>query len=896
MSGWDDRGCATARLLAIAVIALSVLTLSIMNWEGSDAASNEFNEGNFYYTVNGGAGEPSVTINGFVDTPESINLVIPDTVEHDGVTYKVTIIRNSAFQNKTEIKTLKIGNNVQEIGARAFGNCNNISGNIVLPDSLKIIGNGAFEYCSELTGKLVIPDTVTQLQANAFANCAKLTGVTFGFRITSIDKFAFMGCTGLKDTLHIPDGITFIGEKAFYGCFNIAAVTIGSDVKVIEESAFAGCNKLKSMLYLPAGEVALGRLCFALYNEPGQCLLGTKAAMFSATCMNDKTSFTQDGAIMVVAKPSKIQAGKVTGFGVFTAGASVTLTASENLGYEFTKWSNNSTEKTITFNVEKEENLTAVFTPIEYSITYTLMEGAANENPASYNIETPTFTLKDPTKRGYEFKGWTWEGQTENVMVVTIEQGSVGNKAFTGEMEIIVYNIEYELNGGVVEEVNPKTYTVEDTFTLNNPTKRGYTFLGWSLGEDGEVKTEMVVTDSIEDLKFFAHWEIIVYTITYVGVDGMDLGNPVEYTVETETFTLNNPEKKGYNFMGWIKDNETSPKMVMEVEKGTIEDITFTAKWEIIHYSITYIGMEGAENPNPLTYTVEDEIVFENPTKRGYEFMGWTYPGQDTNTFDVVIPKGTIDNRIYTAHWKIIVYTISYELDGGAAEGNPATYTVEDAIVFKDAAKNGYMFAGWFLDAEFTKKAPGIAKGSIGNITVYAKFLEIYKVTYVLDGGINGNNPVEFTVESAFDFQAASKHGYTFKGWFADKAMTKEIKGIAKGTTGNVTVYAKFIYGMEITWKWMDQDGNEVSEITYVALGEMPVRDSPAEYVKDGQKYVFSVWSPDLKEVDGAAEYTALYILEGSAKKGGSPLAAGVAVAISTAVIAGAYVVFVRRP
>ena len=62
-----------------------------------------------------------------------------------------------------------------------------------------------------------------------------------------------------------------------------------------------------------------------------------------------------------------------------------------------------------------------------YTITYVNVEGATNENPASYNVETETITLKDPVKTGYAFDGWYKTEDFTGEAVTEITQGSTGN-------------------------------------------------------------------------------------------------------------------------------------------------------------------------------------------------------------------------------------------------------------------------------------------------------------------------------------------------------------------------------------------------------------------------------------------------------------------------------------
>ena len=76
--------------------------------------------------------------------------------------------------------------------------------------------------------------------------------------------------------------------------------------------------------------------------------------------------------------------------------------------------------------------LTAQWTVNQYTITYDLAGGTVEGNPDTYTIETVAFTLKNPTKSGHTFTGWSGTGlDGENNMTVTIPTGSTGNRIYT---------------------------------------------------------------------------------------------------------------------------------------------------------------------------------------------------------------------------------------------------------------------------------------------------------------------------------------------------------------------------------------------------------------------------------------------------------------------------------
>ena len=112
-------------------------------------------------------------------------------------------------------------------------------------------------------------------------------------------------------------------------------------------------------------------------------------------------------------------------------GTNVTVPADPTKeGYTFAGWDKAVPETMPAENV----TLKATWTPITYSISYDLDGGQLAEgdtNPASYTIESEAITLKNPTKDGYEFAGWTGTDLTQATMTVTIAKGSIGNRTYT---------------------------------------------------------------------------------------------------------------------------------------------------------------------------------------------------------------------------------------------------------------------------------------------------------------------------------------------------------------------------------------------------------------------------------------------------------------------------------
>lgn len=355
-------------------------------------------------------------------------------------------------------------------------------------------------------------------------------------------------------------------------------------------------------------------------------------------------------------------------------------------------------------------------TPITYSISYTLNGGTvAGVNPTEYNVETPTFTLTNPTKTGYTFKGWTGSNGDTPQTTVTITSGSTGNKSYTANWEAVTYTISYDLAGGSVSG-NPTSYTIESSaITLTNPTRTGYTFAGWTgTGLDSAAASVTIAAGSIGNRSYTATWTPITYTITYDLAGGSVSGtNPASYTIESTDITLNNPTKTGYIFAGWTGTGLAEATTNVTIATGSIGDRTYTATWEVETYTITYKGLEGAEvSANPTTYTIETAtFTLNNPTKAGYTFEGWTGTDLSGATATVIVEKGSTGDREYTATWKeayadltitasgadddqTFIYVISGKPDDTATHGATITLTVAvpagQKVVIKDLPVGKY--------------------------------------------------------------------------------------------------------------------------------------------------------------------------------------------------------------
>ena len=470
-----------------------------------------------------------------------------------------------------------------------------------------------------------------------------------------------------------------------------------------------------------------------------------------------------------------------------------------------------------------------------YKITYELDGGTnSKNNPSTYTKTSNDIVLANATKTGFDFLGWYKEESFEN-KIETITKGSKGNITLYAKYGIINYAITYELDGGTNSSSNPTTYTVESNITLSDPTKNGYDFLGWYTENTFENKVDKINKGSIGDLTLYAKFRKGEYTITYTDTLDAINNNPTTYNVDTETFTLINLEKEGYDFLGWTSDTITTPTLEYIIEKGSTGNKIIKANFEAKEYSITYELYDKGDNSsdNVLTFKFNSFITLYEPTPHaGYTFDSWyTYPSFDDEMYRVNcgLQQMTLAmNYSYYAHFVLIDYTITYELDGGKnATSNPGGYIVDgDTIVLADATKLGYDFIGWYTTNTFDEesKVEKIESGSTGDITLYAKFVLInYNINYELNGGTNGANPDTYTILDEITLEDASKENYKFVGWYKTETFDEESKitTIELGSTGELTLYAKFI-GYSLTTSIDNVEAGSVTlyDNEYFASGE----------------------------------------------------------------------------
>lgn len=412
--------------------------------------------------------------------------------------------------------------------------------------------------------------------------------------------------------------------------------------------------------------------------------------------------------------------------------------------------------------------------------------------PIQYTVESEAFQLPIPVRTGYIFLGWTGEGITEPQKTMEIPQGSTGDRTYTANWQVIEYTVTLDVSGG--DPLDPITYTVETPVILPTPTSTGYTFLGWTgEGETTPQPTVVLPKGTRGDKTYTANWKAITYTIALGANGGEDLA-AISYTIESDPIKLPTPERKGYEFMGWVGDDIDGAQTEVIIPTGSTEDRTYIALWRVIAYFIELRQSSGNWMQN-IPYTVEEEVKLPIPTREGYEFIGWVGEDIINAQKEVTIPRGSTGFRLYAAHWALENYTITLDTSGGNALDN-IRYTVKsDPIKLPTPTRVGYNFVGWTGEGITTPQTEVIIPtGSTGNRTYTANWKVIeYTITLDTNGG-PAVSPIKYTVEDSFTLPYLLRTGYEFVGWTLDgSGMIPAMPLIIyHGTTGDLRYKAEW--------------------------------------------------------------------------------------------------------
>lgn len=383
---------------------------------------------------------------------------------------------------------------------------------------------------------------------------------------------------------------------------------------------------------------------------------------------NTPVTVTFDGNGGSDPEPMKKQVGDTLG----------NLPTSTREGYTFVGWftakSGGTQIKSNTKVPEKDVTYYAHWKTDRFIIQYDLDGGKVSGNPETYTPESADITLKNPTREGYTFIGWTGSNGNNPQMTVTIKKGSIGDKSYKANWKAHTYTIVYNGNGSTSGSTpsSTHTYDVAKNLTENGFSRRGYSFAGWNTKADGSgasyknAQSVKNLTSSNRDtLNLYAMWTVKQYTITYN--PNMDASSNYVMIDAGQKATSRAGETTG--------GTQTKYKiefLTVDYEKGLLS-VRITGYYRALNGDVkkfvsqktNFVDVLGDYATKKLTFDANggtcdvDSMLFvvntkpaklPTPARDGYTFDGW-YTAKDGGVRITTNSNLGNDNFTVYAHW-----------------------------------------------------------------------------------------------------------------------------------------------------------------------------------------------------------------------------------------------------
>ena len=403
--------------------------------------------------------------------------------------------------------------------------------------------------------------------------------------------------------------------------------------------------------------------------------------------------------------------------------------------------------------------------------------------------------------------------------------------ASTGEKQVTFF-----ANGGTFTKTNSPVFDYHtnengEISQPDSPVRDGYVFDGWYYDSTftQAVDFSQPLQGGAAHFTLFAKWTEApskVLDVTYAANGGQFADGNEVMLGQTDSNGIARqplaPTRDGYVFAGWYYHSDGTDQVDFNQPiVGGNKHVTLFAAWtpakqdktvDIFYVANGGTFFDGNDTMQGVTDTDGIARLPLQPTREGYDFLGWSYDrdGNDPVDFTKAIVAGSGHATVY-AQWKQNnEKTVLYVANGGAfADGNETMEGVTDSngVARQPLAptREGYTFTGWTYDAagtkpvDFTKPIPGGGQ----HVTFFAQWAELAnnekEVLYVANGGVfaDGNDALQGVTDGdgvARQPLAPTREGYTFAGWTYDSKGTDPVdfSKPVQGGGDHVTFYAQW--------------------------------------------------------------------------------------------------------
>lgn len=262
---------------------------------------------------------------------------------------------------------------------------------------------------------------------------------------------------------------------------------------------------------------------------------------------------------------------------------------------------------------------------------------------------------------GYTITWGTWESNNSEILVNQPLQNAligmpIGDITLTAKATKTINTYNYKIQyyyDNVIDETKTEEKLANFGSTISSYTNKN--IIGYEL--DKEENKPLVITENQDNNIMKVYYKQTIYTISYNLNEGeLQEGktNPEEYKVKTENFTLNNPQKIGYTFLGWTGTNGNEPQITVTIEKGSTGNREYTANWRA-NTDTDYTVEHYKENLDGTYSKVEEDTEYlvgttgETVTATPKNYIGFTYDENTENTIKsgIVAGDGSLILKLY---------------------------------------------------------------------------------------------------------------------------------------------------------------------------------------------------------------------------------------------------------
>lgn len=731
------------------------------------------------------------------NTPDGV-IDIPDTVTSGGQPYTVTAIGDSAFKSLSTLKNVSsvfIPATVTSIGDFAFRCCKFLATVTFAEGSqLKSIGVSAFsgtEQAHPRFKEIQIPDSVETIGTSAFQNCQDLERIALPSALQTLSDVTFYNCTALSEVT-FPASLKTIESSAFGGCRNLSKVKLPASLKAIQSSVFHRCSDLKTVSYdgsleqwskINVAKGFLGSSCPSLVTDDytAQFILveNDLPDHFPKTVTITKYTGTESTVIL----PSTINSWPVTKIGEDAFQDNTTIT-SVTIPANVTEIGSNAFADCT--------NLTSVTYGGDWS-NLTIQSGnPAVEDAVNAQLFDFVFT-PDNTAVIVRYKGTAAD--------VTIPSH------YKGKPVTMIDHAAFH-DSAVTSVTIPDSVTAIPDYAFgfcsqltNISIPNSVTFIGFSAFNSCTSLKSITLPSSLSTIQSSAFYNCGNLETIRIPVSVTFIGN-YAFAGCPSSMTVTYPGSKTQ----WDAITKGSNNDVLENNLiCAVLEATFTAD------GTTLAPAQTIDRGGKFTEPAK-------PPKENHTFAGW-YNGDEKFDFDADTTKApNVLNLV--AKWNINKYTVQFVSEHGSFEDQTIEHGKPiDTDKLTPPIVEGFTFDGWYADEDRTIEFDFNTQIT-HDTKVYAKWTaKNYEVSFITE---HGKTPANQSVPyngTADDPGELTEDGYTFIGWYADDARTKEFD-FSTSITGNTKVYAKWeknapvlpdTYALNVSGAFVYVDGVDVT-------------------------------------------------------------------------------------